>query len=235
MANKARTELRTVKTEEFRVAFPHMFTPQAPFGGQPGPGKYSLVMLFPEDQPQLIANLKQAAQIAGEDLWGNQFPQIAQHPEFKSPFRNGTVQNDGRVAMGKERLAGYDDHVFITATSLEKPHLVDHNVQDIMSQEEFYAGCYARAQVYAHAYQNKSIGISFFLNMVQKTRDGDKFTARRSASDVFDTIASPAASGGAVPAGTVDPLFGGAPAGTVPVGEVPAATPPVAPGADLFK
>lgn len=175
-----RNEARTVVTPEYRAAFENLHKPKGFDGGTP---KYSVVMLFPETAD--LSDLEAAAKIAAEDKWGENIPK-----GIKSPFRDGTAYNDERESEGKDRLDGYDGHTFVTVTSIEKPPLVDQNVHPIMRTDVFFAGCYARSQVYAHAYATKgNKGITFFLNMTQKVRDGEPFVGNRSANNVFDKIA----------------------------------------------
>lgn len=180
-------------TPEFRVAFPHVFVPAPPMPGQQSDPKYQLVMLFPKDAD--LSRLKTAAQIAGEDKFGDQFMQLHQQGLLKTPFRDGDEHNATRVAQKKKELAGYAGHIFVSVSSIEKPPLVNENVEPIIRKEDFYGGCYAQAQVYAHAYNTAgNMGVTFFVNAIQKTRDGEPFSGRANPDDIFSTI--PGVSGG---------------------------------------
>jgi hypothetical protein len=58
-----------------------------------------------------------------------------------------------------------------------------------LNERDFYAGCFARAEIIAYAYDqagNKGIGLS--LQNVQKLRDGDRLGGRKDAADVFDAV-----------------------------------------------
>lgn len=184
MSKDKRNEERTVLTPKFRVAFPHLFQPAPPMKGNTGPAKYQLVMLFPEDSD--LGDLKRAAGVAVETKWNGNVPS-----NFNNPFRNGTEYNEERVREGKPRLDGYDGHIFVSANSIDKPGLVDQNLKDIISKEEFYAGCYARAQVFAHPYDTAgNRGVTFFLNNVQKMADGEAFSGKSNPKDIFSAIGS---------------------------------------------
>ena len=161
-----------VMTPEFRVSFPAVFKPRVPQNddGSPGTPKYGVTMLFAKDAD--LSKLKAAAQEAVKEKWGDKPPK-----NLRSPFRD----------QGDRELEGYvEGCVFINASSLQKPGLVDRQRQDIIDETEFYAGCYARATVRAFAYEKKgNKGVAFGLNNVQKLRDGDPLGGRTRAQDDF--------------------------------------------------
>lgn len=176
MAVKASKENSRVLTPEFRVSYPHIFKPNSIKGSKP---KYSITMLFPKSSD--LTGLKQAimqakiAKFGAKDNW----------PEsLDSPVTDG----DDPKHAAKE---GYKDHWVIKASCNEesKPGVVDENVEDIIDQAKFYPGCYARAYIYAFAweYMGKN-GVSFILDHVQKTRDGKSFGGKKPADQVFSPV-----------------------------------------------
>ena len=161
----------TIMTPEFRVSFPAVFKPRsATNDGDAGTPKYGITMLFAKNAD--LSKLKAAAQAAAKEKWGDKIPK-----NLRSPFRD----------QGEKELEGYvEGCVFITATSLQKPGLVDRNREDIIDETEFYAGCYARATVRAFAYDKKgNKGVAFGLNNIQKLRDGEPLSGRTRAQDDF--------------------------------------------------
>lgn len=162
-----------VVTPEFRVSFPQVFTPKGFNDQEP---KYSVVMLF--DKKTDISALKKAASAALTEKWGDK----SKWPKnLRLPFRDGAE---------KEGTPGYENCIFVTASSKQKPGLVDKDVQPIIDQSDFYAGCYARATLNAFAYDmagNK--GVSFGLNNLQKIKDGKAFSGRTRAEDDFEPLA----------------------------------------------
>ena len=146
-----------ILTPEFRVSFPNVFRPQKPMqqGGEP---KYGIVCLFPKDAD--LKELKKAAQAVVKEKWGDKPPK-----NLRSPFRD----------QGEREYEGYEEGcIFFTATSKQKPGLVDADVQDIIDETEFYAGCYARASVRFFTYDvNGNRGVGVGLQNVQKLRDGE--------------------------------------------------------------
>jgi hypothetical protein len=165
--------LKKCVTPEFRVSFPAIFKPKA-FDNQEA--KYSLVMLF--DKKEDLKSLKKAALMAAEEKWG---PDKAKWPKpLRMPFRDGDTRSE---------MQGYPGTIFVSASSKTQPGLVDQRLQRILSEQDFYAGCYARAEIIAFAYDTKgNKGISFSLQNVQKLRDGDSFSGRKKAEDVFDAV-----------------------------------------------
>jgi hypothetical protein len=184
-----------ILTPRFRVAFPHVFRPN-PFGG--GEPKYRLTMVFPKGTD--LSALKAAAKAAAEEKWGANIPK-----GLRSPFRDGAE---------KAHVEGFGpDVIFISASSMQKPGLVDRvagpdgKPVPIEAETDFYGGCFARATLTAFAYDNSgNKGVSFGLQNIQKLADGPSFTGRRKPEEDFDcpaeegAPAAPAATGG-------DPLF----------------------------
>ncbi len=159
-------------TPEFRVSFPAIFKPKA-FESQEE--KYGLTMLFPKKAD--LSNLKKIVLNAANDKWGSK----DKWPKgLKLPFRDGDEKSD---------TDGYAGHVFAAAKSKDQPGIVDQKLQPILLEKDFYAGCYARAEVMAYAYdKNGNKGVAFGLQNVQKLREGKSFSGRRSAENVFDSV-----------------------------------------------
>lgn len=174
----AKTDIEKKKclTPEFRVSFPAIFQPKA-FDGQEA--KYQLTMLFSKKTD--ITALKKAAFNAAAEKWG---PKKEKWPKFKHPWLRDGDDEKGDVE-------GYEGCVFVSAKSKTQPGLVDHRLQPITAERDFYAGCYARAEVLAYAYDSAgNKGVGFALQNIQKLRDGDRLSGRKDAEDVFDAVDS---------------------------------------------
>lgn len=172
-----------VMTPEFRVSFPNVFRPQKPLQEGADP-KYGLTMLFPKGAD--LSPLKKAAEAAVAEKWGTDKTKWPKN--LRSPFRD----------QGEKKFEGYESGgVFITATSKQKPGLVDGSVQPIIDEAEFYPGCYARATVRAFAYDAAgNRGVAFGLQNVQKTRDGEPLGGRSRPENDFAPIEDDGESGG---------------------------------------
>lgn len=157
-----------VLTPEFRVSFPDVFTAKAFGGGEP---KFQVVMLFPKEQD--LTPIKDLIRGVVAAAWPNKDSRPPlEIPSFK---------------VSDKEYDGYEDHVAIRVSSQYPPGVVDVNRTDIINQADFYAGCYARAQINAYSWKfgNKE-GVSLGLQNVQKLRDGDPFGNRADASAAFD-------------------------------------------------
>lgn len=178
--DKMAIEKKKCITHEFRVSFPAMITPKAFEQQEP---KYSLVMLF-DKKTDLgkpangqAVSMKQAAFNAATEKWGakEKWPK-----NLRLPFRDGNERSD---------TPGYENTIFVTASSKVQPGLVDQGRRPILNERDFYAGCYARAELIAFAYDKAgNKGVSFSLQNVQKLKDGEPFSGRKNAEDVFDAV-----------------------------------------------
>lgn len=161
-------------TPEFRASYARVFEPAE----QPnGDLAYSVQMIFPKDTD--LSGMKAAAEAAMTKLFGEK----SKWPKgYWNPFRDGDEERDAPE---------YQNAIFVLAKTKNQPGIVDPNVQPILSAEDFYSGCYARASIVFYAFDkngNKGIGVG--LNNIMKTRDGDRLDGKRSAEEDFASFAS---------------------------------------------
>lgn len=183
MSEKMPIEKKKVTTPKFRVSFPNVFEAKS-FQNQEA--KFSITMLF--DKKTDLKAMKEAALNAAIEKWGEKTAKDlwAQKISIKGkklrvPFRDGDEKAD---------MNGYEGMIFVSASSKQRPGVVDQNRVPITAADgSFYAGCYARATLIAFAYDTAgNIGVSFSLQNVQKWADGEQFSGRRKAEDEFDSI-----------------------------------------------
>src|SRR5574343_196708 len=166
-------------TPNFRVSWP------AVFEAKPDPNgrlKYGVTMLFPKTTD--LGGLKQAILAAAKEAFGEGVDMAA----LKLPkFRDGDKPTD----TGK-MLDGASGCWVLKASSSERPDVVDQKRQPMVSKDDFYAGCWARAQITIGAYSHPvgGRGIGLYLNNVQKVKDDTQFSGRQRAVDVFDEVAA---------------------------------------------
>jgi hypothetical protein len=175
---------KNINTPMFRVSYPNVF--KAMKNKLSGKDEFSVVALFKKGED--LSTLKAAAQQAIIDKWG---PDKEKWPKnLRSPFRDqGEMAKD---VDGKRILpAGHEEGaIFLRLKSQQRPGVVDQNVQDIIDESQFYAGCYARASINAFAYdQAGNRGVSFGLGNVQKMRDGEPLGNRAKPEQDFAPIA----------------------------------------------
>ena len=161
---------QNVMTPKFRASFANVFRPGKAMEDGQEP-KYGVMMLFDKDAD--LSALKAAAQQAVVDEWG---ADKAKWPKnLRSPFRDQGEKD------GEAFVAGA---MFVTATSKQKPGLVDQRNQPIIDESEFFSGCYARATVRAFAYDKAgNRGVAFGLQNVQKLADGEPLGGARVAAE----------------------------------------------------
>ncbi len=178
---KDKKKLNTkLTTPEFRVSYPNVFQARS-FKDQKA--KYSLVMLFKKKTD--ISALKKAALACVPKEYGTD---RKKWPEsFKWPFRDGDR---------KQAQEGYKDTIFVPASSSHAPAVVGTERDDdgklVQLDEEsgdFYAGCYARAAIGAGYFKGDGFeGVKFYLNNVQKLRDGKRLDSRTDPNEDFDSV-----------------------------------------------
>lgn len=178
--------VRKITTPKFRASFVWLFKPQPPMAGSANTEpKYGLTMLF--DQAAQKTNefkaLRALAIAALKEKFGDKL----------KPDGNGWfvgMKNPLRDGLEKSEMEGYGAGVvFASVTSKMQPGLVDQGLQRIISEQDFFSGCYARATVTAYGYDKAgNRGVAFGLQNVQKLADGEAFSGRTAAEDDFDSI-----------------------------------------------
>lgn len=164
-------EYKKLTTPEFRASFPELFEPKT-FGQQKVP-KYAITMLF--EKTADLREMKKAAMEAAVAEFG---PKENWPEGFKWPFRDGDKKKD---------RDGYAGMVFVKASTTDAPPVYDRFGKPITKEsKKFYAGCYAQASIVCAAYnKDGGTGVTFYLNGVKKTRDGEPFSARGDVSKDF--------------------------------------------------
>jgi hypothetical protein len=147
-----------VVTGEVRLSYVNLFEPRAIVEG--GALKYGVSILISKDDK---AQLKQIQDVIDKIIKEEQGI-LKGTKGLKLPMRDGDEKD----------AEGYEDHMFISVSSKDKPLVVDENRQDILSPREIYSGCFGRVSMNFYAYNkagNKGIGVA--LNSVQKLSDGE--------------------------------------------------------------
>lgn len=163
-------QVRKVTTPIGRLSFPALFKPETfEDGGDP---KFSATLLFPKGSTDLKA-LQDLAKEAAAKAFPNGLP-----PNFRNPFRDGDREKPG--------VDGYQNVIFVKFSSTRRPKVVDLNLQEILNQDDVYAGCWVRVSCGAYGYDKKgNKGVSFNLYNVQKVKEGESFGATSSPEDDF--------------------------------------------------
>ena len=153
-----------ISTGRVRFSYANVFEPTAMDETQEK--KYNISILIPKSDKATLAKVNaaiEAATVAG----------LASKFGGKQPANLRTPLRDGDIDKPEDDV--YAGHYFINAKSIRKPQIVDANLDPIMSQDEFYSGCYGRASITFYAYATAgSKGIAAGLENLQKLADGER-------------------------------------------------------------
>ena len=167
-----------VITGKVRFCYVNVFEPTAMSDGDTP--KYNVCILIPKSDTKTIEKIKkaiEAAKQAGKAKLANKNGQLPADAALKLPLRDGDLERPDDSA--------YVGMYFINANSQRKPSIVDKDLQPIMSQDEFYSGCWGRASISFYAFAVQSKGIAAGLNNLQKLEDGEPLNGGSTASEDF--------------------------------------------------
>lgn len=160
MANNNPTKVITGKV---RFSYVHVFEPAAVSEGSDDK-KYSVSLIIPKSDKVTLKKIENAIEEAkkvGVAKWGGKMPK-----SLKLPLRDGDLERDEEC---------YENSMFLNAKTDRKPGIVDANLDEIISRDEFYSGCYGRASINFFPYDvNGSKGIAVGLQNLQKLGDGER-------------------------------------------------------------
>lgn len=166
-------------TPRFTVSYPKVF--KAELNTLSGKMEFSTVALFKKGE-DLSALKKAAEEVLIEKLGADK----AKWPKgLKSPFRDQSDrEKEGVLPAG--HVAGA---IFMSLKTSNKPGVVNQDVQPIIDESEFYAGCVAQATVRAYYYDQKgNKGVAFGLQNLQKVAEGEPLSGRSSPSEDFKPV-----------------------------------------------
>ena len=164
-----------VVTGKVRFCYVNVFEPTALNDGDTP--KYNVCILIPKSDTktlEAIRNAIEAAKTVGKSKIADKNGKIPS--TLKTPLRGDEERSDD---------PSYEGMMFINANSTRKPSIVDKNLNPIMSQEEFYSGCYGRASINFYAFNVQSKGIAAGLQNLQKLEDGEMLAGGSTAEEDF--------------------------------------------------
>lgn len=163
-----------VVTGKVRFSYVHVFEPAAVSEGSEDK-KYSVSIIIPKSDKATLKKINDAIEAAkqlGIAKWGGKVPK-----SLKLPLRDGDLERDEEC---------YENSYFLSAKTDRKPGIVDANLDEIISRDEFYSGCYGRASVNFFPFDvNGSKGIAVGLQNLQKLEDGERLGGGSSAAEDF--------------------------------------------------
>ena len=168
-----------IVTPSGTAAYAFVFRPQKAM--QEGKDEqYSLTLLWDEKDPK-VKKLQDAIEQVAIAKFGAKAPQMLAKGQLRNPLRPGSDKDSEE----------FENTVFLTARSADKPQVVDRDAEPLMDQMEFYSGCKCRMDIYLFAYDKAgNRGVSAILNSVQKIDEGTRKSGRRSAAQAFADLDS---------------------------------------------
>ena len=165
-----------VVTGKVRFCYPNVFEPVAMNEGEQP--KYSICILIPKSDTKTLDAINkavEAAKVAGKAKIADKNGKIPS--TIKIPLRDGDEERGDDPA--------FEGMMFINANSNRKPAIVDKELNPIMSQDEFYSGCYGRVSINFYAFNVQSKGIAAGLQNIQKLEDGEMLAGGSTAEEDF--------------------------------------------------
>lgn len=187
MANSEKKEDAKTRllTPRFRVSFPSVYQKQSYNNGTP---RYSLTALFyPKSFTEKEKGQWKKILAALDKVSIEAFKKPMKDLDrgvYKLPFHKGDEKD----------YQGYGDPDMRYCTlgnSMRRPEILTVNGEPV-AEEDFYAGCWARASVNPFAFNKIGKGLSLGLGNLQKLKDDERFDGFTSAEDDFgdDDISS---------------------------------------------
>lgn len=170
-----------VITGKVRFSYAYVHTPTS--FQEDGDKKYNVSLLIPKKDKKTIKSIEDAIEAETEAL--------KQILGVKVLPKNAKVAElrDGDEEYPEDEIM--EGMYFLRASSKTKPGIVVKNpdtgkIEDIMSEDEFYSGCYGRASINVYAYGSKDKpykGVAFGLNNVMKTEEGEHLGGGRDSAE----------------------------------------------------
>lgn len=156
-----------ITTGKVRFSYVTLIAPKASTAG--GKEKFSITLLIPKTDTATIEKIK-AAVAAAKDVYLQKNPGKKLPADLKTTLHDGDGEKPNGGEYGPECRGCY----VITASSINRPVLVDSAKNPILDPSEIYSGCYGRAVLNFYVYDTSgSKGISAGLNGVMFLTDGE--------------------------------------------------------------
>lgn len=178
------SQATSVVTNEVRLSYVNLLQPRAnQQGGEP---RYSVTILLPKSDQVTYQRIMQAIQAAYE--LGVTTKWNGARPPLKHPIHDG----DGVRPNGEPFGPECKGHWVFTASSKQKPEIVDLELNPILDPTKIYSGVYGRVYINFFPYSNSgNRGIGAGLGPVQILRDGEPLGGRVTAEEAFGSAPAP--------------------------------------------
>lgn len=164
-----------VITNEGRLSYAKLLEPGKE--GEMDEGKYGTAFLFPKKDKETFNLLKKAFDLAIEEGKKNLKWTDKDVRKIDLPIKDGD-----EIEAEDSAYAGM---YYINARSKRKPQVINLQREPLTDEDSVYSGMYGKVSVTAFAYDKGSKGVSFSLNNVLKTKDGERLSGASSAEEDF--------------------------------------------------
>lgn len=153
-----------------------IFKPRSFEDGDP---KYSIVLLWPKAEKDLLKPLIEAIVATAKSKFGDEAVALLKSGKLKNPLRDGDTEKDDPLYKGMYFMTA-------SASADRQPGIVDAHVQPVFEESEAYSGCTFRASVNLFAFDKKgNRGVAVGLNNLQVVKKGPRLDGRKSAESDF--------------------------------------------------
>lgn len=159
-----------VVTGKCRLSYAYL---NEPAEDENGVKKYSVSIIIPKSDKVTLGKIAKALAAATEvgkntkTKWGGKVP-----ANLRKPIHDGDAERPDDPA--------YANSFYFSAKSVQKPAIVDMQLNAILDKESIYSGMYGRVSVNFYPFDTKGNGIAVGLNNVQKVADGEPLAGRTS-------------------------------------------------------
>ena len=162
-------------------SYVNVWDPKSVDGSNP---KFSVSLIISKDDKKTIDKINAAIKAAYNEGLGKLKGTSKVAPALsaiKTPLRDGDAERPDDEA--------YKNSYFVNAKTLQRPGIIDHDMQHILDPSEVYSGVKGRASITFYAFNsNGNRGIACALNNLQKVADGTPLGGRSSAEEDFANV-----------------------------------------------
>lgn len=169
-----------VVTGKVRLSYANIFEPKSINGSEP---KYSVSLIIPKEDTQMVETIKQAIENAKErdkGKWNGKIP-----ANLKTPLRDGDEERPDDEVYANSYFVNANSTKAPAVVSTEKDRSTGKAIQ--LGEDEVYSGCYARVSINFYGFNaSGNKGIACGLGNIQKVADGERLGGGSTAEEDFE-------------------------------------------------
>jgi hypothetical protein len=177
----------TIKLNNVRLSYEHIFTPSAFDDSQEA--KYSATLIIPKEHAEL-PKLKKAFLDAGAEKFPTLFSGASAWPKgVTCALKDADKDTTQSGEILSEKNPEYKNSYILQANSTRRPGVYDRDKTPLVEADgKPYSGCYINVLLGIAGYEFGKVkkGVKAYLNGVQFVADGERFGS--DAVDAFDAL-----------------------------------------------